>query len=610
MYKNQTICDLVREAERHYTRGKVRIGKFVEWSMSDTVNTIDAYLNSKHITGSKDSLGRDKPFFNIVTAVANLWYRATDIDRKDITIYSGNSKHVVLSFVATVLLHDWMIRERFGVFLNLWGRALSRYGGIPTKFVKKEGRLIPSVVSWSRFIPDPVAFDALPAIEKLYYTPEQLRKNSSYDQDQVEKLLTCVAEARKNTDGEALDLNDNFIEVYEVSGELPVALLKPIDKREEKDWITYRQQMHAVSFVGNINEEGYSDFTLYRGSQTKSPYVMTSLIEEEGRTLPIGSVEYLFDAQWMVNHTIKQQKDYLDLASKLIFQTSDQRFVGRNVLSSIENGDILIHQPNQPLKQINNTANNMNALIQFGNQWLVLAKEITSTPDAMRGNNMPSGTPYSLVSILQQQAGSLFEIMTENKGLAIEDMLREHVLPFLKSKMDTSEEISAILDDHNISKIDAMYVPQEAIKRYNKKAIDDFIDKDVIPSPYQADIAEAEVQGELSALGNQRFFKPSEISTKTWSELLKDFEWNVRVEVTNEARDKKAALETLNSVLTTIGQNPAVLQDENARMLLSEILKISGTVSPLQIKAPKVPSLSLSQVGAGSGGGQPLPAMQ
>lgn len=578
--------------------------------MSDTINTADAYLNSKHISGGVDALGRQKPFFNICTAVANLWYRATDIDRKDIRIVADNTKNVLPAFIATVLLHDWMIRERFGVFLNLWGRALSRYGGIPVKFVKKDGRLIPSVISWGRFIPDPVEFDALPAIEKLYYTPEQLRKNTSYKQDQVEALLTCYNESRKNTDGEALDLNDNFIEVYEVSGELPIALLKPVEKRLESDWTIYTQQMHAVSYIGKQNEDGYSDFTLYRGRQNKNPYVMTSLIEEEGRTLPIGAVEYLFDAQWMVNHTIKQQKDYLDLASKLIFQTSDQRFVGRNVLSAVENGDILIHQMNQPLTQINNTANNMNALIQFGNQWLVLAKEITSTPDAMRGNTMPSGTPYSLVSILQQQAGSLFEIMTENKGLAIEDMMREHIIPFLKSKMDSSKEIGVVLDEHNISQIDEMYVPKEAIKRFNKKVADDFLDKDVIASPYQADIAEAQVRDELSALGNQRFFKPSDISDKTWKDFLGDFEWKVNVEVTNEANDKKATLETLNSVLTTIGQNPAVLQDENARLVFSEILKIAGGISPLQIKAPKISSLSPLQVGAGSGGGNGLPVMQ
>ena len=578
----QSVCEIVRQAETNYKRGSVRIGTYVSFSMSKTIDTIDAYLNSKHTSGETDSLGREKPFFNIVTSVANIWYRATDIDRKDIRFIASKSKDVALTFVANVLLQDWMIREKFGVFLNLWGRALSRYGSSVVKFVEQDGRLIPSVTPWSRFIPDAIAFDAIPSIEKFYYTPAQLRENPNYDQKMVEALIESVADTRKDIDGESRDLNANFIEVYEVHGKLPMALLKSPDKIQDSDWTTFRQQMHTISFVGSNREgEDYKDFTLFRGKEKKPVHMITHLIEEEGRTLSIGGVELLFDAQWMQNHTVKQQKDYLDIASKIILQTSDRRFQGRNVLNAIENGDILTHEDNKPLTQLNNNANNMNALIQFGNQWLVLGKEISSTPDAVRGNTMPSGTPYSLVSILQQQAGSLFEIMTENKGLALEEMLREYIIPFLKKKMDTSDEIGAILDDYNIKQLDAMYVPREATRRYVNNAIDELIQGNV-PSPYQQQFAEGQVQQELSQLGNQRFFKPSEISTETWNKVLKDFEWKVTVEVTNEAFDKKAALETLTSVFTTIGQNEGA-QSENARTVLSEILKISGGISPLQL---------------------------
>lgn len=580
---NQTsICELVRKAEQDFTKGKVKVGKYVNWSMHDTLETITAYLNSRHTSGDRDSLGREKPFFNICSAAANIWYRATDIDRKDIRLIPKNSKQVVLAFVGQVILQDWMIRERFGVFLNLWGRALSRYGSADVKFVEQNGRLIPSVVPWNRLIVDPISFDALPTIEKLYFTPEQLRKNSAYNQEMVDKLIDGVI-ARKNLDGESVDLKSNFIEVYEVHGELPVALLK--ENPTDDDWKSYRQQMHVVTFleVGDKDSGDYSEYTLYKGKEKKNPNMITHLIEEDGRTLSIGAVEYLFDAQWMQNHTIKAQRDYLDLASKLVFQTSDSHFLGRNVLSAIETGDILIHAQNQPLTQVNNTVMNMQALTAFSNQWLVLAKEITSTPDAVRGNTMPSGTPYSLGVILQQQAGSLFEIMTESKGLHIEDMLREYVIPFIKKQMDTSEEIGAILDDNNIAQIDAMYVPQEAIKRYNKKAIDEFIVNDTIPSPYQKDIAEMEVKQELAPLGNQRFFKPSEILTMTWAKLLKDFEWKVKVEVTNEDSDKQAILQSLNTVYQTIVNATKNPNDPNAKLVFSEILNRTGTISPLQL---------------------------
>ena len=82
--ENESLHSLVREAQENLTRGADKIGDYVEWSLYDTIQRIYAYLNSKHISGSTDSLGRDKPFFNIVSAAVNIWYRATDIDRKDI----------------------------------------------------------------------------------------------------------------------------------------------------------------------------------------------------------------------------------------------------------------------------------------------------------------------------------------------------------------------------------------------------------------------------------------------------------------------------------------------------------------------------------------------
>lgn len=565
--------------------------------MYNTIQTIDAYLNSKHIYGSTDALGREKPFFNIVTAATNIWYRATDIDRKDIQITASCSPEVTTAFVASIHLKEWMYRERFGVFLNLWGRTMARYGSAVVKFVKKDGRLIPSVVSWSRLLVDPIDFYASPIIEKIYLKPSELRKRKEYNQEMVEALLEGK-QTRETLEGENRDQKDDFIELYEVHGEFPLSFLTSNDK--DKD--TYRQQMHVITFTkGNNNE--FNNYSFYKGKEEKSPYMLTHLIEEEGRTLAIGAVEYLFDAQWMVNHTIKHQRDYLDLASKLIFQTSDQNFVGRNVLSAIETGDVLILQPNQTLTQVNNNVGNISALMNFGNQWVNLSREITSTPDAMRGNTMPSGTPYSLGAMLGQQAGSLFELMTENKGLAIEDMLREFVIPFLKSKMDTSEEIVATLDEQGIKQLDQMYVPREAIRRFNKRAVSKVLNGELL-SPYNSSVEEGEVQQELSMLGNVRFFKPDEIETKTWKEVLKDLEWKVKVQVTNEIQDKQVVLQTLSTVLQSIASNPAILQDPNAKMLFSKILSVTGAVSPLELvsaQQPPVQSVSpqMGQVDTG-----------
>jgi hypothetical protein len=600
------LAEIIREAEDNFLHGSVQMSEYVEHDMHNTLETIEAYLNSKHTTGEKDSLNRDKPFFNIVTAAVNIWYRATDLDRKNIRILPDSTSNTALAFVASVLLQNWMKEARFGVFLNDWGRALARYGSAVCKFVEKDGKLVASVVPWNRMIVDPIDFDALPRIEKLYKTPAQLRFMEEYDQEVVEKL--CDAQTSRETlDGHKQDNQSKFIELYEVHGQLPIALLKDEEDVVDSDWEVYSQQMHVVSFVQTKRGE-FSDFTLFRGKEKKDPYMLTHLIKEDGRTLSIGAVEYLFDAQWMKNHTIKNMKDTLDLASKLIFQTSDTSYVGRNVLSYIESGDIMIHKVNEPLTQINNSKADIVAFQNFGMEWEQLAQTLTSTPDAIRGDTLPSGTPYSLAAYQGAQANSLFEIMTENKGLHIEDMMREYIIPHLKTKMDTSDEIVAVLDDNEIENIDQIYIKNSAIKHVNKEIKEMVLNGQFPSAEDQASMTESissNMKEQLSnVLGNQRFFKPSEIPDQTWKELLEDFEMKVTVEVTNENTDKAAVMQTLSSLFQTIAGNPMVLQDPNAKMLFSQILTETGRISPLQLSTAATQPI----VAPPTGGAEALPA--
>lgn len=593
----ETVCDIIRRAEDNYLQGTTTIGEYVNFSMHDTIEKIDAYTNSKHISGETDSLGRPKPFFNIVNAAVNIWYRATDIDRKDIRFVPTNAASIPLAFIANVMLQNWMNENRFGQFLNIWGRELAKYGSAISKFVSVDGKLIPSVTPWNRFIADPVQFDALPRIEKFYKTPGQLKNMATpghkdyanYDAKLVDQLLESRAATRKTLDGQQKDMMNEFVELYEVHGLMSMEVYKAGKGEEssDNDKNAFKQQMHVVSYVQKGKE--FDDFTLFCGFEKEDPYQKDDLIAEDARTLGMGAVEHLFDAQWMANHTVKNMKDTLDLASKMIFQTADVKYVGRNVLSAIETGQILTHSPNAPLTRLANDNPSIQALQNFGTLWQNLAQEITSTPEALRGTTPPSGTALGTVQITTSQGLSLFELMTENKGLAIEDMMRRYVIPHLKRQLKNHDEVVAILDDAGIQEIDALYVPKAAVRNFNQRAKDELI-KGEIPSPYQADIEQQQVKSDLASLGNKRFFKPSELNDKQWDEIFSDFQWDsIRVEVTNEQSDKAVVLQTMTSVLQTIASNPLILQDENARMILGGILRETGIISPLQFAAAKPP---------------------
>lgn len=605
--EEKSVHEIIRQAETNYIWLTTKLGEYVDWSMYQTVEKVSAYLNSRHISGKTDSLGREKPFFNIVTAAVNIWYRATEVERKDIVIRPTKTADVAATFLATIMLQDWMRRERFGVFLQQWGRALAQYGSAVVKFVERNGKLIPSVISWNRIITDPVDFDALPRIEKYYKTADKLKAmatpgDPSYidgiDQDEVERLIIAAQSTRKTMMGVNQDNKRYFIELYEVHGNLPLSLLTG----ESADKHTYRQQMHIVSFVQNKSGE-YDDFTLYKGKEAKDPYMITHLIAEDGRTLAIGAVEHLFDSQWMQNHIAKNIKDTLDLSSKLIFQTADQGFVGRNALIAIESGDILVWDKvnGSELTKVDTSKVDITSLQNFAQQWKDLAEDITSTPESLRGQTLPAGTPYALGSLMAQQGGSLFQVMQENKGLALEDMLRDFIIPHLKKKLNHKKEIVAVLEDHHVTQLDAMYIPKEAIRRHNEQAKEDVL-SGKIPQPFNQQEAQQNVQSELAPLGNTRFFTPEDVN---WSEALKDIEWDVDVGVTNESADKQVVLQTLSTVLQSIASNPAILQDPNAKMLFGKILDFTGVVSPIELSAAAAQQPPAQQQGQPAQPGQP-----
>lgn len=602
--ENSTIGELVRKAENDFT-SPVQNTKYVEFDFSEDINRIFAYLDSKHVTGDTDEQGREKPFFNISLAARNIWFRATDIDRKNVRVRPTKAQDDVGALLATAHLQDWMRREDFGTFLNSWGLNSASFNESVVKFVEKDGRLIPSVVPWNRILCDSIDFANNPKIEILEMTPAQLRKQK-YDQKMVDSLCDAL-EARETTEGQNKDNKSNYIRLYEVHGEFPLSLIT----QKESDQDTYTQQMHVISFLATKEDGKFEDYTLFAGKESQDPYMLTALLPEiDGSIALKGAVKTLFDVQWMQNHTAKQIKDQLDLSSLILFQTSDPSFVGQNVLSALTNGDLLVHQPNMPVTLLNNRADTT-AIQNFSTQWKALGNEIAGISDAMLGVAPKSGTAWRQTEALLQESYSLFELMTENKGLDIERMLRRFVIPFIKKKMDTKEEVVASLSAKDIMQIDSRYIKNKAVRAKNNLVVENALNGKLTREDEAMDVmatAETQARENLEAQGSVRFLKPSDIPTKTWKDTFKDLEWDLEVDITNESLDKDA-LATLNTLLLTVTDPVRAqgLQTKDGRMLLNKILQLTGAVSTLEMNTTP-PVAPIPQPQEAPQGTEPAPA--
>ena len=591
----RTIGQLVREMENFDRNGTTTISKYVTLSMREDIEMTEAYINSKHISGDKDYLGREKPFFNIVTAARNIWFRATNLNRKDIKIRATKEADETKAFLATILLQQWMKKEGFGKFLNDWGLSLATHGSSIVKFIEKEGELNCNVIDWNTIFVDQVDFEANMKVEKLWYTPAQLKKQKAYDQELVDKLLDNLT-ARQTIGWQKKDNKAGYIPIYEVHGELPLNLLT--DNPDDED--DYVQQMHVITFHATKDTgKEFDDYTLYSGRESKDPYMLTHLIKRDGITYSGGAVKNLFNAQWMVNHTQKMIKDQLDLASKIIFQTSDTAFAGSNVLVNVENGDILTHKTNEPLTQLANKPD-IGAMQSFQTSWQNISSEINGISEAMQGEHAPSGVAWRQVQALLQESHSLFQLMSENKGLCLIDMLTDFIIPHFKKQLNNDDAISMILEDYQIKQIDARYLPAEASRQVNQKIKNSVLSgQPYNPAEQEQDTQKAmgDIQGSMPP--SQRFIVPSTIKGTTWKEMLKDIEWELDIDITGEMKDVQGAMATLTTIFQTITTNPQVLDDPNVKLIFNKILSLTGAISPLELKitppAQKQPTYNVSE---------------
>ena len=395
----ESVQSLIRKAEDNYNNGFIQKSAYVRFYPKSDLDRIDAYVSSKFVDGSIDEFGREKPFFQTGIAKRNITYRATDIDSKNLGTKVTKLKQTMLGLLAKAHLQNWIKESDFGQFLNDWGLVLATYNSAVSKHIEQGGKLISKVVSWGTIICDFVDFENNPKIEKLWFTPAQLRQNKNYDQDIVEQLISAKT-VRRSFSGRQIDQKADYIELYEIHGELPLSCLT--DKDE--DDTVYQQQMHIVSYNKTKGRGNYEDYTLFSGREKQDPYILASLIPSPDGSVSLdGSIKNNFDSQWMVNDTFKKIKDYLEVALKMFWQTSDGNFLGKNTLINVDQGDIFTHAQNQPLTQLSNRSD-INPGLAFINQWETQGNQNAGISEVMAGDNPPSGTAWRQVQALLQES--------------------------------------------------------------------------------------------------------------------------------------------------------------------------------------------------------------
>ncbi len=575
------ITTELKTMQSEYEQGYVTIMEGLSFSQWQTIRMCEFYSNSKYMGGTgmgfnnanaattvnRDEMGRDAPFYNIVNFRVTIAKVATDLDIKDINMESDEPK----DFVRTMLLrreaYEWMKLSGFSQFLNRMGYTRAKYGGVLVKKYETDGELDLQVVQWKNAVTDQIQVQGNPIMENHWMTPaELLRKRKVWKN--VEEVLehnSDVSEAKRYGVKEI----SNRICVTEMEGEFPKAFLKDALDEEilDDDKWEYTQQRY---YVADVYGKGY---VMHAEEIKDTNYRYLAWEEMEGRGLGRGVIEDSEEAQVWTNDAIKNEKNAMDLAGKVVLKTNSKK-LGNNILE-VDNGKIFELEDDKDLNVLNLAPS---ALGEFQNQiqrWKEQADGATSSYDAIAGEAPPSGTPYSQTALLNQIASKPFDYRREEAGIFLSKIFEEWVIPYLVKKLKKKHILASDFTEEELAMIDQDF----AVDRANKKVKENLLNGEYTsPEQYQA-LIQAE-----KLIGTKRYLEMPD-------GYFDGIEAKVTVDPTGEMKNKQAILQSLSTIMGDVvkSYNPntgtfGVFEDPRLSRIFGRVVELSGAgISPASL---------------------------
>jgi hypothetical protein len=590
------VFDYILNQENLYQTVPITVTEGYEWSMYEHCKRTLMYLNSRFESGDFG----DRPFNNIILDKINLQHRAVDIDVVDVNIYVDNPEEYYKSFLTRKYHEKWAREIDLGEFLNDMTETWTDYGGV---IVKNEYNGKPRVVPFNTvaFV-DQTNMSKGPICEKHYFAPDELMEYAGV-WNNLELTISLATQEHQQKEvqrtNQTIQTPTQYIEVYELHGMLPESYLDT----ENGDPFKFIRQMWVVAYY--TDEKGDKcGITLYSGKESKSPYKTSVRDKIAGRALGRGGVEELFEQQLWVNYSEIQQKEMLDQASKIIYQTADPAFTTRNQTRNAKQGQVFVYEDNKPLSQINTNPVNVQLFQNKVEMWDNRAKTISASFDSISGEMSKSGTPFRLGLMQNQEAHSLHLYRKEKLGMFLQQIYRDWILPYFAKEMSKGDTFLAELSLDELQAVSEAVATQAHNEYVKEKLLNaDIGDEEAIMklseelTPEKVAMASGVAKDNFIKGGNKKFIQ-------VFRDEMKDLPLDIEVVITGESRNNAFVAEKLSAIFAQIAQNPAVLQDPLMRQLFNEILETSG-VSPTQF-ATLIPKIADRTTPAPTEGQDPM----
>lgn len=521
------IFKQMRQEVEEYSHGDIEISEGYRFSQANLIKRISIYANGIYPDGKVDSQGDVKYWIDIIQPRIDSEVKNVDFDTRDISLYS-EPKHATAISLLNIFLQQWMKNNQQAVELNEAIEQGSGWGNVVWKKLKSGYELV-DLKNFYVINQQAKCLDDTPVIERHILTQRDLREKAGIWQNINEVIKECGNKSFSGTvEGVSENKETPYYEIYERNGEVSMATLlsakgEDYTEQDEEKYVLAKIIVAGLKKAGKNNGK-----VLFAEEISKMPYKEYHRGRYNGRWWRLGIIEILMDIQTRANEISNQISRGLAWASKVVFRSTES-IIASNILTDLNSGDII---KSTDLQQVNLRMEGLDQLIADWNRLMVQADQLCNSYEVVTGEGMPSGTPFRLGALMNQNANKLFDFIREKLALAVQEVFQDWILPEILKEVKAKTILELTGDARKI-------------EQYYKLLVDDWYIKNLLYfAPHTPEMAELAKQEKVKELMN----KPQKLAIME-KEWLDDIKPKVIVTITGENVNKAMKLENLSNFI-------------------------------------------------------------
>jgi len=493
-----------------------------------------------------------KKFYRVAFAVANLIYRNTDLDTKDVQCNSTNGWGIKIMPLFKMALQWWMKVMKFGTFMNDVRQEIIDMGHVIIKVVNGKPQMCNPL---NIIVPGHVnSLHDSGLVEATFLTFEQMEEHKDAWKDQWVK----IEELKRQMD----ESGQIYFTVYEHWK------FDEFKKKKQKGCIKYLDTgiIDDKVYTRPENWQPYEELERFpapdkftdplTGKERRGyPYVERGLIKLPGRYWRLGVYELLADLMEEYNDRMnrKSRLDQQTLTGVLLHKLPSQRQKASKLTSEflhmVDTGAVLDVESDEDLRRLDTQV--IPDFIAMIDKIFELMRIIIGATGQGSGEDMPANQPATNAVLNQKAAQTTYDVVIEEESLLFEELFQDFLMKVIIKQLCSKKIVPITGDPTALQELDNLLA-----ETWLNNAIADFQTTNGVPGylkkgkPFYFNYSDPliyeqeynqELQSileELKSYGDMRLAEMAD-------ELFKQAEFSIKFNLNNEGMDKRATIQDL-----------------------------------------------------------------